>query len=228
MSLSDLLAGGAGTIKLSLGETVTGTIRSVTTKQAIDFKSQKPAFWDDGNPKMQILITIDSDQLDEGEGTFYAKAWNPDKSALAAAVAETGLSADLALAPGNQITITHTEERPNQNPALNDTKIYTFRIVPKAPASVGAALADNTPAAPAPAPQAAQQAAPAPAPAPASVTQAAPAAAPQGAGIPALIAAGLTDQQIAEATGNPVDVIAIIRANQPLQEGGNVNAAAPF
>lgn len=229
MSLNDLLAGGAKTIKLeTVGETITGTIRNIATKQVTSFGSGQPEFWDDGNPKMQIVITIDAPELPEGEGSFYTKAWGTDKQALAAAVAETGLTADQALAPGNEITITHTELRPHKNPAFNATKIYSFQITPKAPASVNAALATPAPTSQA-APTTPNPPTPAPAPTPApQAVQETPQATQQEPNIPALIQAGLTDQQIADATGTGPDVVAIIRANQPLQEGGNVNAAAPF
>lgn len=224
MSLNDLLTGGASTIKLeTIGETITGTIRNIATKQVTSFGSGQPEFWDDGNPKMQIVITIDSPDLPEGEGSFYAKAWGADKQALAAAVAQTGLTADEALAPGNQITITHTELRPNKNPAFNATKIYAFQLTPRASQAVTAALTSpepvSTPGTPAPGPQQAVQQTPAPVQAPATATPAT--QADSGVNIPALISSGLTDQQIAEATGTSPDVVAIVRANLPGTDADN-------
>lgn len=210
MSLNDLLAGGAKTIKLdSIGETITGTILSVNTKQVTAFGSGAPEFWDDGNPKMQIVITIKSDDLEDGEGSFYAKAWGTDKAALSAAVAMSGLTADQALAPGNEITITHTELRPHKTPGFNPSKIYEFQIRPKAPTSVVNALADTpTPSAPAPS-------APAPAPVPAAPSApATPPPAANPAGIPELIKAGLSNEQIASSLGVEASIVAIVRANQ--------------
>ena len=211
MSFNDLLAGGAKTIKFdSIGETITGIIQSVTTRQVTTFGSGQPEFWDDGNPKMQIVITIQSDDLEDGEGSFYAKAWGSDKQALAAGIAAAGLTADQALAPGNQITITHTELRPHKNPAFNASKIYSFDFVAKASPGVTAALSTPTPTAPAATP--AQAPAPAPAPAPAQPATPAPTANP--AGIPELIKAGLSDEQIASSLGVEASIVAIVRANQ--------------
>lgn len=207
------------------GDTITGAVVSVDYKQVNDFNTGEPAFFPSGDPKMQFVIVIQTDQRDDedddGRRTIYIPAWGSKKQALVDAMRAEGMrKASEAFAAGNIFTATFVEELQKQNPqtrARYREKVYTYRIqrgslaaadrdvdpwaTTQAPAPQATTPAPQpAPAAPAPAP-----AAPAPAPAPA---QQAPA---MQAGPIELIRAGLDDQHIATATGLPAATIASIR-----------------
>lgn len=204
------------------GDTITGAVVSVDYKQVNDFNTGEPAFFPSGDPKMQFVIVIQTDQRDDedddGRRTIYIPAWGSKKQALVDAMRAEGMrKASEAFATGNIFTATFVEELQKQNPqtrARYREKVYTYRIQR---GSLAAADRDVDPWAtttqPAPAPQATQpapQAAPAPAPTPAPAPAPQQAPAPQ-AGPIELIRAGLDDQQIATATGLPAATIASIR-----------------
>lgn len=199
------------------GDTITGAVVSVDYKQVNDFNTGEPAYFPSGDPKMQFVIVIQTDQRDDedddGRRTIYIPAWGSKKQALVDAMRAEGMrKASEAFATGNIFTATFVEELQKQNPqtrARYREKVYTYRIQR---GSLAAADRDVDPWATttqAPTPQATQPApapqAPAPAPAPAPAQQA-----PQ-AGPIELIRAGLDDQQIATATGLPAATIASIR-----------------
>lgn len=195
--LSDALTSGGKSLKPeNIGDTVGATITSVELAAYTDFITGEVETWDDGKPKQQMNILVTDDATGEPRG-IYVKLWGAAKRALVEAIEATGLEADLALAPGNHITMTLEREEPNKNPRLNATKIYRFKITPRT--TLNGAL-DTTPATPA-APAPATPAAPAPA---------TPAAKP-AVDVAALIKAGLNDAQIATATGLDVTAIAAIR-----------------
>lgn len=222
-----------------IGDSVTGTILDAFQRQTTDYVSKKPEFWDDGNPKIQVIIKIKTglceDADDNGERAIYVKTWGAQWAALKDAVRATGATrTSEAVRVGATFTATLTGTQPSKA-GLSPTKIYEYRIIPATTANL-----DNIPAAPAPAvAPAPAPAAPAPAPAPQMAAQvaqapqtptpqvapaaAAPVAAPAPAPVAAepdpatkarqLIGLGVDDQSIANTTGLGVDVIATIRAN---------------
>ena len=201
------------------GDTITGAVVSVDYKQVNDFNTGEPAYFPSGDPKMQFVIVIQTDQRDDedddGRRTIYIPAWGSKKQALVDAMRAEGMrKASEAFATGNIFTATFVEELQKQNPqtrARYREKVYTYRIQRGSLAAADRdvdpwATTQQAPAAPAPTPAPAPQApAPTPAPAPAPAQQA-----PQ-AGPIELIRAGLDDQQIATATGLPAATIASIR-----------------
>ena len=211
------------------GDTITGAVVSVDYKQVNDFNTGEPAYFPSGDPKMQFVIVIQTDQRDDedddGRRTIYIPAWGSKKQALVDAMRAEGMrKASEAFAAGNIFTATFVEELQKRNPqtrARYREKVYTYRIQR---GSLAAADRDVDPWATtqAPAPKATQPAQPAPAPAapaptPAPAQQAPAQQAPamqapaMQAGPIELIRAGLDDQQIATATGLPAATIASIR-----------------
>ena len=63
------------------GTRVTGIIENVTANQVRDFQTKQPAFWNDGSPRLQVLVTIDTGIIDpnveddDGRRTVYIKGW---------------------------------------------------------------------------------------------------------------------------------------------------------
>jgi hypothetical protein len=52
-----------------IGHVVTGKIASVFARQATDFDTKEPRFWDDGSPIMEPVIVLDTDA--DGPQTLY-------------------------------------------------------------------------------------------------------------------------------------------------------------
>jgi hypothetical protein len=155
----------------AIGTTVGGVITRIgDPMQQTDFSSGKPLTWDDGTPRMQLPVTVQTDlrdpsnPLDDGKRTLYVKG--EMKKAIGAALRAAG--AKMAL--GGTLTVTFSGEEPT---AGFPKKLYTATYAPPAagffeePAQpVAAAHVGPPPAAPQPAAPAAQ---PAPAGVPAGV-----------------------------------------------------------
>lgn len=212
------------------GTTVSGPITGVQYRQTTDYNTGQPAFFPSGDPKMQIIVSIQTstreDADDDGVRSVYINAWGNKKKALLDAFRAAGFDrASEALAEGNVLTATYVEPRPT--PQGSWEKIYRYEIRRGAPAGTDQALSPRPQAQPQPAPrppagqpnpwdthpqpQAQQYAQP---PAPARTQQD---AAPQQAANPAdavknLIRSGRTDTQIATETGLDASVVAIVRA----------------
>lgn len=206
---NDLFSGGSRSAfnKNSIqGETVTGPIVSAVQRQVTDFVTKQPETWDNGDPKMQAVITIKTDQRiddnDDGARSIYVKTWGLDKISLIQAVQEAGFGSDVnaALAAGNIFTATFTGTQPSK--FGSDQKLYAYRIQKAGNLGKLAGAIPTPVAAPAVAPQYAQQT-----PSPVQ----APPAAPASTDVPAMIAAGWSDEQIAQATGADPKVIAAAR-----------------
>lgn len=89
-ALAEALAGGGKFVKwaeLPQGTNIAGKVASVTMRQAREFQSEKLAHWDDGAPKMQCVITIETalreDGDDDGRRSVSVNLWSEQKKALA-------------------------------------------------------------------------------------------------------------------------------------------------
>ena len=222
------------------GDTHTGTITEVgDARQATEFGSNEPAFWDreKTRPKMQVAITLDTterdpqDANDTGKRTLWVVEDGRSGSILSAirqAVAQVNAG---TIDIGGQLTVAFSGFDPNSKNPANPRKVYTASYVPPAPA--GGMFTNQEPAQPAAAPVAPAPAAPVAQPAPAAPVAPAPVAQPVAApatpapvpavpeavrnAVAALIATGQTDEQIAATlagTGLPVtaETVAAVRA----------------
>jgi hypothetical protein len=160
-----LMGGGGKSAKFeSLGEQITGAILDLAVKQQTNFDTGKPEFWDNGDPKMQLVVTLSTDQRDpgdkedDGERRLYVKG-NLQK-AIQAAVRSSGAT---GLEIGGQVTVTFTGEGEPPRRGANPPKLYSAAYVPAATV----ALMAGAPPAPAPTvPAPAQPTAPPAAPIP--------------------------------------------------------------
>ncbi|UOE45910.1 hypothetical protein [Agromyces larvae] len=206
-NLDSLLSGGTKSAKFeNPGDTITGVITEVTTRQKTEFGTGKPQFWDDGLPQQQIVVTIQTtlaeDEDDDGLRAIYIKGWGAQLKAFRAAVQAAGAKPE----KGDDFTATFTGYGPKAPTGGFPPKTYQYAIrkLSQIDALVGG-------------PAAAAPAAPT-TPAAATPTAANPAA-EQAKG---LIGLGLSDEQITAATGLDATVVALIRS----QTGGALAAAA--
>lgn len=209
-----LMSGGVKSASfLEIGKTVTGTItREPEVRQQTDFDTGKPLTWDDGTPRMQLMVVLQTTERDpanpedDGQRAVYVKGQM--KSVVRDAVRQAGAP---GLKVGGTLTVTYVAngvpKRAGGKPPKQYSASYTApaataandflnggepqQAVPAQP--VPQAAPAFAPQAPAPVPP--QPVAPAPQPAP-QAAPAAPASVPAGVGADALAALqALTPEQ---------------------------------
>lgn len=176
-----------------VGDSFHGVITDLETAQVRNYDSGEPEFWDDGKPKLQIVVTLATDYIDpelEGDdGTRKVYLAGQKLTAAKQAMKEAGIQ---KLEKGFKFTIAYVGSKPSSNKKYNDVKLYGITIVPsKSNADVDALLADTLGAKPVKA-------------------EAEVLTAEQKTKIAKLNAAGFTEDEIAEALGvNKYSVVAV-------------------
>lgn len=135
-SLGELLAGNSAKAYFGAnsqpGDTVTGVIEKIETTQVNDFQTKQPAFWNDGRPKEQIHVIIQTQlrdpsvEEDDGRRSLWVKGWGIQLKAFREACMQAGVKTPK---PGDTITETYIGlgERGN---APQPPKVFSFRIEP--------------------------------------------------------------------------------------------------
>jgi hypothetical protein len=210
-ALDQILSGGGSTFKFqSPGDTVTGVIENIQVRQVTDFDTGKPDFWDNGDPKQQVVVTLNTDLRDpsnaddDGSRNVYIKGWGGQRQAFIAAVKEAGGHKPAA---GDTFTATYIGD--GEKPARGYApKLFKYTVTPGTP-GLDAIVSQPPAQAAAPAVQPTQAPAPAQPAAPA-----APAGGPQQAmGLAQqLIGLGVDDASIANTTGLDAAVISALRS----------------
>lgn len=147
-SVDDLLAGGkvhgAFNRHSPIGATIEGTIVSSSPQQTRDYTTDAPETWDDGSPKMQIRIVLQTDQRDpaiegdDGQRAVYVKAWGDQLKALREALRAAGMK---SLETGAHMRVALVGTKPSDNPKFSDQKIWEYQVRPAAQAQVDGLLA---------------------------------------------------------------------------------------
>lgn len=146
-SVDDLLQGG-GSPAISfkdakVGDSFTGVITATRAVQVRNYEDPtKLEFWDDGKPKMQIEVTLDTDyrdaSIDDDQGERRVFLFGQKLTALKDALKAKGLT---KLEVGGKFTIALTGTKPAKNPRYNDVKLYGIEVVaPTSNAAVDALL----------------------------------------------------------------------------------------
>lgn len=147
-SVDDLLQGG-GSPSLSfkdtnVGESYEGVITATRAVQVRNYEDPtKLEFWDDGKPKMQIEVTLQTKYLDpsndEDTGERRVFLFGQKLTALKEELKKKGLT---KLEVGSTFKITLVGTKPAKNPRYNDVKQYGIEIIPsKSDSGVDALLA---------------------------------------------------------------------------------------
>ena len=135
-SLGDLLAGNSAKAYFGAnsqpGDTVTGVIEKIETTQVNDFQTKQPAFWNDGRPKEQIHVIIQTQlrdpsvEDDDGRRSLWIKGWGIQLKAFRDACRQAGVKIPK---PGDTIT-----ERfvglGQRGDAPQPPKVFEFHIAP--------------------------------------------------------------------------------------------------
>lgn len=135
------------------GTSITGTITDAAMKQVTKFGSTEPDYFQSGDPKMQVILTLKTDLHDDvdddGTRAAYIKLWGSQKAALAKAIETAGCAkASQILIPGTifKATFHGKETRASKNGSFTEN-VYTYELQKGAPAGIDQAI--TQPAAPA-------------------------------------------------------------------------------
>lgn len=202
-TLDDILSGGGATAKFEApGDLYTGEVVDIAVRQVNDYDSGKPAFWDDGNPQEQIVVTIATADStgpdDDGHRNIYIKGWGEQLKSFRQAAKGLGRNPR----KGDVFTATYIGDGEKKNPRFNAPKLFQYEVAAGAAGLSG--LTEQAPQATAPTVQQA---------APEAVQQQAPVAGEKTPQDKAkqLIELGLDDATIAGQLGLDVDVVGILR-----------------
>ena len=128
---------GAQAVKFpTIGTKVTGTVvGDMEVRQRTDISTGELLTWPDGNPKLQMVLALATDERDpnnaddDGERRLFI----PDPGGLKTAI---GLALSTAkaksLKPGGKLTIVFSSETPSQTRGFNPSKNYTATYEPPA------------------------------------------------------------------------------------------------
>jgi hypothetical protein len=179
-----LMGGGSASARFdNPGDTITGTIcEAPEVRQQTDISTGQPVHWPSGDPKMQLIVTLQTtlrdDPDDDGKRRIYVKGKSLTE-AVREAVRQTGAK---GLEIGGTLTVTYTGDGVASQRGFNPPKLYTATYArPDTAAQSGQFLGVQ--------PQAAPAASQAPAQAPAQ-------AGPTEAQIAALKAAGVDPKTV--------------------------------
>jgi hypothetical protein len=193
-AIADALASGGTYLKWEHpGTTYTGIITDVTMRQSRKYESTELDAWDDGTPKMQVVLTLATDyrdqaqQDDDGTRMVSINLWSGQKKALVAACKAAGVAEPQV---GQRFTATHVAGIGN----AKAPRVFEYTLL-AGPTGVAAVLEVQPDSAPAPAGAAST---------PVDTAK-------------QLLAAGLSTQEVAAASGLPETVVAAL-----------ANLTAPF
>lgn len=123
------------------GTSISGIIENVTANQIRDFKSRQPKFFDDGQPQMQVLVTINTGVTDpmvkddDGRRTVYIKGFGLQRHAWLQALHNAGLRKAAEVRPGDRFTATFTGFG-EAKPGMNAPKLFEYVIEHQSPADL--------------------------------------------------------------------------------------------
>lgn len=159
-----LMSGGAKSAKFEqIGAFASGRItEEPTVQQQKDFTTGEPLFWNDGQPRMQLVVTLATDQQDpadrDDDGTRRIYVKGQMKNAIQQAVRAAGAR---GLEVGGVLKVTYVRDGVASNPRFNAPKEYAAEYQapaqvelntpdPGVPAGVNPATGEITTPAPAP------------------------------------------------------------------------------
>jgi hypothetical protein len=152
---NDLLMGGGGAPSFSfseIGDTIVGTITRFEANQRREFETNKPLFWDDGNPMMQLVFTLATDlrdpkiEDDDGSRRIYAPISSKPGSmcdAIRTAVRTAGAK---QVADGGRLAVRFDGEEAPEKRGRSPRKLYVAQYEPPAATAANDLLGAGQPA----------------------------------------------------------------------------------
>jgi hypothetical protein len=115
-----------------IGDTVTGDVIDYEVRQSRDFDDNKLEFWDDGSPRLQLVINLQTDLReepnedgsdDEGIRSLYVKWWGTDRKNFLTAIKQAGVG---DLAEGGKLTASYIGDGEQPDKKKSAPKIRTY------------------------------------------------------------------------------------------------------
>jgi hypothetical protein len=137
-----LMGGGGRSAKFAtIGDKIDGEITATEVTQQTDFTDGTPKTWPDGNPMMQLVITLQTDEReddqDDGVRRVFAKGSARKATttigAVRAAVQAAGAK---TLEVGGRLQLAYTGDGVAPKAGLNAPKEYKAKYTPPAAGSV--------------------------------------------------------------------------------------------
>lgn len=123
-----LTAGGAPTAKfVTPGDTHKGTVVHSEVRQQTEFGAGTPLTWDDGRPRLELVVTIDTGHTgdaDTSERRIFAKG--EMLKAIKQAVKDGGGK----LLNGGELTVRYVEDGEQKTRGFNPPKLYRAKYTP--------------------------------------------------------------------------------------------------
>lgn len=134
--IDDFLNGGGGKAAKfeEMGDSVEGEITEVKLSQQTDMETQAPLTWSDGSPRMQLVISLKTDQSDgendDGIRRLFAKGGNYElasgsgksmKDAIAEAVKKANAR---TIEEGGYIKVAYTGQGKKTNRGFSAPKLW--------------------------------------------------------------------------------------------------------
>lgn len=118
IDVNDFLLGGGPSFKFKeRGDTAKGTIVQAGVEQSRDFETGKAEFWDDGKPKMQLVVTL---RQDDGEVVRVFCKPNA-KAAIRDAVIQAGAQ---GLENGGTLAVQMYDLEPPAKAGMNPKQLF--------------------------------------------------------------------------------------------------------
>lgn len=112
-----------------VGDSISGNVTAVATRQARDPQTNKARTWENGDPVIQVVVSIQTDlqteENDDGIRSVFVKWWGVQRKAFLDAL-KTANQTDLSI--GQQFTATFSGTEKASNKAMSDTKIFTYEV----------------------------------------------------------------------------------------------------
>lgn len=127
---SFLMGGGARSAKFEdEGTVVVGYITHSEVRQQTDLKSGAPLTWENGDPRMQLIITLETesrdDDDDDGLRTLYVRGQM--QKAVSEAVRKSG---ERGITNGGKLGVKFVSTAAPKTKGFNGAKQYTAKYVP--------------------------------------------------------------------------------------------------
>lgn len=126
-------AGGKSATFKAHGDQVWGTVVSAENRQQTSFESNELLFWDDGKPRMQIVITLQTeeqeDENDDGLRRVYIKVPSQLLRAMRQAITKAGAN---GLQEGGKFLVRYMSDAEPKKRGMSGEKQYFCKYEPPA------------------------------------------------------------------------------------------------
>lgn len=149
-----LFGGGGQSAKFeTFGDTITGQITDLKATQQTDFQTGTPKTWANGDPMMQVVVTLQTTLRDSSiaDDDGLRKVYIKGKSLTDGTREAVRGAGAKGLEVGGTLTVTYVADGPKER-GKNPAKLYKVAYEKPGPAAANAALGLDAPAPAAPTP----------------------------------------------------------------------------